>query len=108
MSFITKTTRTFHDDADAPEISDILDIQADFSLLILEPVGNPNSFTLVVEGRALEGWYDLLVFNLNTLEANTEITSGGIWEVSLVGILEVRTQITAVDGELSVIGKVVG
>lgn len=82
---------------------------SDLTIQIDSEIGD--TFTLVIEGLAndkSEEWVVLKGVNMNDFSSTNSITTNGIYSFGVAGINHIRAKITAIDGTLTVFGKLLG
>ena len=77
-------------------------------LLTLEFSGT-GTFTAVIESKIDNTWLSVSAFSITDTSYTTTInTFDKIWQIPLEGLVNIRTRLSAVDGEVSVIGRATG
>lgn len=77
---------------------------------VLIDFSGTNTFSATFEGKLNGKWHAISGFNLDeNLSYGTVVdTFDGLWQVSLIGLDAFRVNLTAITGEITVFGKVVG
>lgn len=100
-----------HSTASTPaDMKPYINVQAD--VMSVEVSGTATSFVVKMQGRANkennDTWFDLFTINLSNLNVGTDMSSTGVYEITLEGIKEVRANISSISGgSLTVFGRAV-
>lgn len=77
-------------------------------VLALQISGGPGSVRLEGRTRKEADWMNLAGINLADFTvAKGEFTQAGLYELSIIGIREMRVKVDSVEGEISVFGQII-
>ena len=101
----------FLDSVTFTTISNSMKVKEDHLAVNFEVKGTATTIDLVIEGVIMDSgeWVELAAINLSNFDVATDIEQKGAYQVTLIGLAEIRINVkNLVGGNLSVTGKVVG
>ena len=111
MSNVTQTNFYFHENISSTGVGAELNVGKYMDEMVVQVLGDPNSVTFEVQGKSqgTGAYVPLTTIDLNSLSVGTSHSGGHLLLVSasLKGLVKVRIEVTSIDGECSIAGRVV-